>query len=183
MTANPYGIDADSLIEYWVNFNGCVTTPVITAFPDLVNDSITVEYYHYADSASTAEMDFIKATGAIHEWLMTPYNDVNYTEEIWNFFKKHSLNTSNPPIHYNIYEPYIYPNPATDNIQIMNLKSEAEYFSVFDSEGRQIIEKQKMKNNNKIGISSLPGGLYFVTIFYKDLSKGSVTIKMEKNRQ
>jgi len=183
MVANPYGIDTDSLIEYWVEFNLCEKIPVFTQLPDIANDSMTVEYYHYADSASSAETDFYKVIGADHQWLQTPYNDVDYTTEIWNFFKKHSLSTINPPIHYNIYAPYIYPNPASDYVQIMNLKYEAAFFSVADSGGRQIIENQKMKSNNKINISSLQDGIYFVTLYYKDSSKGHVTVKMNKTNQ
>lgn len=179
MVANPYGIDTDSLIEYWVQFNQCASTPVITPYPDIASDSITVEYYHYAVSGTLAEMDFIKATGAIHEWLMTPYNDINYTLEIWNFLKSHSLTTTNPPIHYNIYAPYVYPNPGSDFIQVMNLKNEAAFFTVCDSGGRFVMERQTLRNN-KINISSLQGGFYFLTIYYKDESKGSVTVKMQK---
>lgn len=182
LTGNPYGIDTDSLLEYWVEFNQCSKTPVFSQFPDDVNDSITVEYYHYPDSGSAAETDFFRAIGADHEWLVKPYNDISYTVEIWNFFSRHSLNTTKPSIHYNIYEPYIYPNPASDYVQVMNLKHQPEYYTVTDSGGKQVIEKQRIKSNNKIPISSLANGMYYLTLYFKDSTKNPITVKMEKNK-
>lgn len=180
MVNNPYGIDTDSLITWWVANNLCDTTPVFTQFPDNVSDSITVELYHYPPGTNNAEIDFIRAIGADHQWLMTPYNDINYTLEIWNFFERHMLTSSAISVPYDQNSPYLYPNPASDFVQVMNQNDEITEFSVSDINGKQIAERQLLKSSRRISTASFKPGLYLVTLYYKDSSKGSVTLKLNK---
>lgn len=180
MVNNPYGIDTDSLIHWWVAHNTCDTTPVFTQFPDNAADSITVELFHYAPGPNNAEIDFIKAIGADHQWLMTPGNDVNYTVEMWNFFARHTLVSSNVTIPYNQNSPYLYPNPAGDYIQIMNLKHEVSGYAVCDTNGKQLLSGHALKASGKINISSAKTGLYILTLYYKDTNVAPVSMKFEK---
>jgi polyhydroxybutyrate depolymerase len=180
MVNNPYGIDTDSLINWWTNFNQCDTIAVYTQFPDNAADSISVELFHYPATISNSETDFIKATGADHQWLMTPNNDINYTVEMWNFFARHSLTSSTISIPYNNSSPYLYPNPAGDFVQIMNLKNETELYAITDTNGKRITSGHNLKSSRRINVASLKPGIYLITLYYKDATKPPVTMKLEK---
>ncbi|WP_144282181.1 M1 family metallopeptidase [Chryseobacterium echinoideorum] len=54
----------------------------------------------------------------------------------------------------------IYPNPAKNELFISDLKKETE-FSVYTADGRLVI---KGKTQNKVDISSLEKGIYFITL-------------------
>ena len=58
----------------------------------------------------------------------------------------------------------VYPNPATDMLQIRNVK--AGTIKVYDATGRQIMTKAVVGNEDyiQLDISSLSKGMYFVKI-------------------
>jgi hypothetical protein len=54
----------------------------------------------------------------------------------------------------------IYPNPATDFINIINVKHQIEKVAIFDLTGKQMISDTKQK----INVSSLPSGVYILSV-------------------
>lgn len=54
----------------------------------------------------------------------------------------------------------IYPNPATDFINILNVKHKIEKVAIFDLTGKQMITETKQK----INVSSLPSGVYLLSV-------------------
>lgn len=56
----------------------------------------------------------------------------------------------------------IYPNPATDQINIANLR-ELVKFKVYDLSGKKLMEKELTELNNSIDISLLASGMYFIS--------------------
>ncbi len=54
----------------------------------------------------------------------------------------------------------IYPNPATDYINILNVKHKIEKVAIFDLTGKQMITDTKQK----INVSSLPSGVYLLSV-------------------
>lgn len=54
----------------------------------------------------------------------------------------------------------IYPNPATDYINILNVKHKIEKVAIFDLTGKQMISDTKQK----IKVSSLPSGVYILSV-------------------
>jgi len=54
---------------------------------------------------------------------------------------------------------FIYPNPATDNIYISNLKEENTVVKIYDINGRLVLEN-KVSNKEYLNISTLAKGIY-----------------------
>ncbi|MCG8696462.1 MAG: alpha/beta fold hydrolase [Bacteroidales bacterium] len=82
---NNTGMDAEKLVEKWVEHNSCGREPVKTVYPDK-GDNITFERYDYPSGRSNAKVSFIKAIGGTHSWYRAANNDINYNEVIWDFF-------------------------------------------------------------------------------------------------
>jgi hypothetical protein len=64
----------------------------------------------------------------------------------------------------------VYPNPASDNLNLKWNASGTKYFDIhlYNSIGEEVMRSEKMKTNsvteNKIDISSLPNGIYLLVI-------------------
>lgn len=54
----------------------------------------------------------------------------------------------------------IYPNPATDYINILNVKTKVEKVVIFDLSGKQMLSD----NKQKINVSKLPSGVYLLSV-------------------
>jgi hypothetical protein len=74
-----------------------------------------------------------------------------------------SANSEVFPIREN--EAWLYPNPATDFVQIKTNLVETVHVRVFDMQGRLQQEKIDLEINSSLDISNLMPGLYFVMIF------------------
>ncbi len=175
-TANQYGNDPEDLVNFWVTNNNCDTTPVYTDLPDIAADGYTIDHYVYQNGDDSTEVEFYKVNGGGHEWLSCPANDVSYTIEIWNFFNKHKLiPTSN--INDIICESNIkiYPNPAVDMVNILNLNKKSVYIIITDIKGAVIYQEQiNRKDNVSINVSNFSKGIYFLKIItdkYSDIEK------------
>jgi Secretion system C-terminal sorting domain len=59
----------------------------------------------------------------------------------------------------------LYPNPATDKINVVNLSNKSGSFSLFDKMGRLVLTQNIIENNNIIDISSLVPDTYFYRIY------------------
>ncbi len=133
---NNYGVNADSLVNFWVNNNSCTVPGTLTNLPDLQSDGYTVDHYRFS---GIKNVEFFKVNGADHIW-MTPANDISYTVELWKFFRKHSLATSIKELAKS-QELLVYPNPSNG---VLNLKF-PETFSgnvlveIYDLKGQLIV--------------------------------------------
>lgn len=61
-------------------------------------------------------------------------------------------------------EMKIFPNPATDYIEISNLNSEDTEISIFNLSGMQIMCARLNMADNKLNVSSLKKGIYILKI-------------------
>jgi polyhydroxybutyrate depolymerase len=82
-------------LEYWVDYNSCSPTPSITQLPDVNPDNgITVEHVVYGGCDSNVRVEHLKIIGGTHAWpriLGEVGNDVDASEEIWNFLSRYDL--------------------------------------------------------------------------------------------
>jgi len=71
----------------------------------------------------------------------------------------------------------IQPNPSDRQVVInsLNLK-EGLYYSLVDPLGREVIERRSVDIDKRIDISSLPAGLYYMSI----TDKSGTIMKVEK---
>jgi len=59
----------------------------------------------------------------------------------------------------------VYPNPANDQITIELSKLERDpHLTIFNVNGRKVIERKIVENETQIGISALQRGVYFVRL-------------------
>ncbi len=80
------GLGVDSTIEFWRSYNQCSDTAVHTIFPDICDDGRLFEKFYYGDGTFGTKTVLIKVNGGEHEWCHGPYRDVDFTDEIYNFF-------------------------------------------------------------------------------------------------
>ncbi|MFH1320214.1 MAG: T9SS type A sorting domain-containing protein [Bacteroidota bacterium] len=167
-TGNPFGIDTENLINYWVTNNNCDTIPVHTPLPDLVADGYTIDHFLYQNGDNSTEVEFYKVTGADHEWLWYPNNDISYTTEIWKFFLKHQptpIILTNDLTKRTTINIYPNPNSGTFYIEAGNISSSKSKIEVYDLYSRMIFEKNIQSNMSMIDLYiDIPKGVYILKL-------------------
>jgi hypothetical protein len=145
--------------------------------PDIAtNDGSTVETIHYNNCDNNAEVLHYKITGGGHTWagMQNPYpeffvgknnRDIFASQEIWLFFKQHSLDAVTGIAETNnmLYNSFkIFPNPVAD---ILNIESETNaIITIADISGKTLLHSNAVAGNNPLNIASLPSGIYVGTI-------------------
>jgi CubicO group peptidase (beta-lactamase class C family) len=75
-----------------------------------------------------------------------------------------SCSTSDDPLSY-IEKPYLYPNPASQYINISSPSSSSFSFSIVDAFGRNWLIGEISQMNQPIDISKLQKGMYFIQLY------------------
>ena len=174
-TGNSSMIPIDSLVKFWVQKNKCDSNPKTDDVPDINKaDSCTAVHYLYKNSLQDVSCEFYKIIGGGHTWPGAPVKigvtneDFNASEKIWLFFRKYRLNdiagVSTIPSYADIQ---MYPNPCTD---LLTLEGETiRTVVIVDLAGKVVLST----SNKQINVSSLPQGIYTVTV----ISEGGQIIK------
>lgn len=162
---NTFGIDADSLVQFWVSNNHC-DAPIHTTFPDVVSDSLTVEHFVYPNGWAMSEVEFFKVNNGGHDWLFIPQNDIDYTQEIWKFFSKHTLQPTAIEGETQNDSFSVFPNPAKDKLNISFHSSQKNMIQLFDIQGNLIFSTMVVGENTTISLQkySLSQGLYYLKV-------------------
>jgi polyhydroxybutyrate depolymerase len=94
---------ADEIKRFWLNRNGCDTSPTIERLPDRTPaDNSTVLRESYSLCQEGADVVFYRLEGSGHTWpggkqylspllVGTTNRDVDATELIWQFFAAHPM--------------------------------------------------------------------------------------------
>jgi polyhydroxybutyrate depolymerase len=165
-------IGIDTVVDYWIKKNDCVTPAVFEQIPDInTSDGSTVEHYTYAAKqlgGSTCEL--YKVINGGHTWPGSPFLlpaqvtnlDFNASDKIWLFFRKYKLNISNGINQTKNLKGIskIYPNPCTDMVTVDGDK--IKQISILDITGRVIMETTE----KYINVSSFTKGVYSLLIRY-----------------
>ncbi|MEI6853473.1 MAG: T9SS type A sorting domain-containing protein, partial [Bacteroidota bacterium] len=134
-SGNLYGIDADSLISFWVHNNGCNPVPDSMRYADAANDTVTVDRFKYAGTNPDQDVWFFRMNGFGHNVLVKPYNDITEIYEAWLFLRRHTNPTAGIQTQ-TLFENniQIYPNPASSFVNIIlpqtSEKLTVELFSI-----------------------------------------------------
>ena len=162
-----YGIDPDSLINFWILNNGCNPVPDSSSFANTANDSITVDKFSYSGSGPDAEVLFYRMNGADHTVLYEPDNDITEIMEIWMFFRRHQNLTADIP-EQNIEKGIqVYPNPATDFVNVVLPKtSEKLQVELFTVLGARVYSEQIQDSFHHISLNKgkLGNGIYLLRV-------------------
>jgi polyhydroxybutyrate depolymerase len=161
---NTFGTNVSDWIAFWTSNNGCENLSIEGQFPNLANDGYIVDYQEYAGCADDSRVVHYKIHGADHTWLFRPTNDISYTTEIWKFFLGLSPDNLVPSSvkDAEIGSISIYPNPVVDELRIDGLNSTIKNVSVFNSEGKLVLERSTPSRT--IDVSGLSSGIYQVMV-------------------
>ncbi len=180
-------------VRFWVTNNNCSTALDSINLPDRdLTDHSTVTMFEYIDCDCNANVLFYKVTGGGHTWpgvelvlqeaiLGETNEDIFASEELWSFFKDHSLcshtdvdkpmspstfsllqNTPNP---FNSSTTIQYTLDAPDHIKL----------TVYDVLGKEIVSLvNTFQTSGKHTVHFDAGELSSGTFFYT-LSNGTIT--------
>ncbi len=157
---NPYGMDAQQTVDFWVNNNMCNTTPDSTNLPDIASDSITVTNYLYDGGNMGTEVEFYRAYNAAHQWLYTPVNDILYPYEIWKFFNKHQLPAGVGVDELEQIKWKMFPNPSSDGRIRFEFPSDNWEVKIYDINGKLMF--RDLLNSQDETDLELPAGSYTI---------------------
>lgn len=159
------GLSAEELVEYWKQMNDCQSVAVIDTLPDRCEDNLRFVSYKYSNDVDSTKVEFIKVLNGEHSWYTNAnINDIDYPTYVYNFFSNNNI-------------PYMsllaldtiealdfsfYPNPATDFIQISC--KQPSLVKIIDFMGRNVMQFSITQAYQKINISSLKTGVYFICL-------------------
>ena len=167
---NLFGNSANEWYNFWRGENECVGADFGGTFPNTnVNDGYIVEYYAHSGCGDETEVVHYKVYGAEHVWL-GPSNDIFYTMEIWRFFNGWSPTGLGPISPDGVEESGIdasvllYPDPATDEIQIGGLQGNLDQVEILNYAGQTV----GSSTTTKVDVSFLDAGVYMLRIKMED---------------
>ena len=174
-----FGSSVPQLLNFWSSNNGCSSQDSIQ-LPDVANDGYTVTKYRYGNCTTGGALEHYKVYGADHTWL-GPNDDIFYTIEIWNFFRRFEHPDQSLGIDFNSEMDFqLFPNPipAGASIQLSLPKNEG-YIQIMDLKGRLLTSKLIENNRIVIHPTELSTGLYLLS--YTDRLGNRVTRKFFVN--
>lgn len=90
-----YSVGWTKILTYWIANNAVSPDPVVQELPDInKSDNSTVTKYAYSSYSGDGDIVFYKINNGVHSipGIEYPANmDINAFEEIWKFFRNHSL--------------------------------------------------------------------------------------------
>lgn len=164
-TGNGGMLAVDTVLNYWINYNNCNTSPSVTALPDVnTTDGSTVEHIVYSGGNAGVHVEHFKITGGAHDWPGTSGNmDINASQEIWKFFSRYTNTALN--INSKTMKRFaLSPNPAQNNIHIELPNKGTFQFYLFSITGQQIKAGTLSEYSNSIDLSDINRGLYILKI-------------------
>jgi hypothetical protein len=183
---------ADTVVKYsgvaatitgWLNKDGCPQTAQVTQPYPASNASSTVKKDYYGPCNQSSEVILLSVGGAGHVWPggYGATFGINAGEEIWAFFKNHSLSTAT-------ISPSAKPLDARMNIsafysdKMLHVESDQEVRSirVLDIQGRTMVSTviNHLGNHTKsfmIPIPRLVAGMSVIVLNLRD-RKNTVTL-------
>jgi polyhydroxybutyrate depolymerase len=166
----------NEVIEYWVDFNNCNATPVITELPDLdPGDGSTVEHIIYNEGDNGVSVEHFKVIGGGHTWPGSTFTlpgtnyDIDASFEIWKFFSKYDINglmIISGKENSTEEDSYlkIYPNPTSSIITIESEFVKGMEFELISPMGRRVMQGTITSNHQQIDLSHLPDNIYILKI-------------------
>ena len=158
----------DDVIDYWVGFNNCNTTPIITAIDDTdPSDGTNVDHFVYAGGDNGVTTEHFKVYNGEHDWFGVWGNmDISSSIEICKFFSKYDINGSLANVNELtvVDEIKVFPNPSNESISVnMSISNDVDY-EIVSPEGK-IIKSGTLSNTlPSVDISNLSNDIYFLKI-------------------
>jgi polyhydroxybutyrate depolymerase len=166
----------EDVVNYWVVFNGCNTSPQVTDMPDLdPTDGSTVKHYLYTDGNQGIEVEHYKVINGTHTWPGSQYDiggtnyDINASIEIWKFLSKYDINglinaTALNEINKSESSIIISPNPCLTSIQIEGNFAYPTEYQIISLLGETLQGGVLSSNHQRLDLSLLPSNIYFIKV-------------------
>ena len=184
-------ISTASLVDFWVTNNNCRTTIDSLNLPDnQLDDESTVTTFEFTSCLCDANVIHYRINNGGHTWpgveipnyeqIAGPTNeDINASQEIWNFFSQFSLCsrlTSTTSNGNTINEQVaIFPNPVRDYIQV-NATEPIISYHIYNSNGSEVMTG-KMTSSIPI---DLPNGLYAIRLGFRNGDAKTMVFVIQK---
>jgi len=175
------------VLNYWVDFNNCTTTPQISAVPNSnLTDGCTAVHSLYSAGNNGVDVEHYKVIAGGHTWPGSAFtigvtnNDFSASKKIWEFFMQYDINGkigTNTVSELITEEISIFPNPTLDKMVIQGFSQTltAENCRVFSVDGKQF--NIGFLDNNTLDAGNLESGIYFLRIETKE---GSAAVQFVK---
>lgn len=173
-------VAVETLVEYWVSLNGC-DTETITPVPNTsTDDDTTAELFTYGGCGDVPRVEFYRVENGGHSWpgafpiFPLTNQDFSASEVIWAFFEQFSLESTSAvePLAEGV-NILIYPNPATDFLNIQMEDLIIENATIYDAQGRMILATV----DNIINLSNLKKGVFYLKINTEEGTIGRSFVK------
>ena len=160
----------DEVLEYWVDYNNCNSSPLVTDVEDTnTADGSTVEYLVYGEGNNCVATEHLKIFNGGHDWPGAWGNmDINASEEVWKFLSQYNINgligcetTSTAEASHSDISLNIFPNPASNQLTIEKETADTEAFKIYSRLGEVMLTGQLTSGVNTIDISILSPNIYF----------------------
>jgi len=163
-----------NVLSYWVNFNNCNATPVVTDVPNTnLTDGCTAVHYKYSGGTNGVDVEHYKIIDGGHTWpgsiftIGVTNNDFIASKKIWQFFLQYDINgrIQANAVHDATAESIsIFPNPTKDKLVVQGLTQSLTTSNcrVFSVEGKQCAVN--FTENNSIDVNTLESGVYFLRL-------------------
>jgi polyhydroxybutyrate depolymerase len=163
-------------ISYWTDHNLCPPDSTVIDLPDIdPDDQSTVTLTIYSPCDDSSEVLLYTINGGEHTWpgssiiIGVTNQDINGSVEIWNFFKKFTLDefTSIPSIPQEHAGLKISPMPVTSSavIDIPGNGTSSSSLRIYDLSGK-LISEEHFGNSGKIVFNrdGLKNGMYLIEV-------------------
>ncbi|MBC7389253.1 MAG: T9SS type A sorting domain-containing protein [Opitutaceae bacterium] len=159
-------------IQKWRTWNQCPSTGTKTT-PYPVNKPLSKSTMEFWGPCKNSSIQLVSLYNKYHEHSIDPAG-VNTTYELWNFFRKQSLNGTVTGLEVEeLSETSIYPNPFTDNLSIQ-VNGKFSY-QLMTMSGEILIEGSG-EDNLKIN-EQISKGMYLLKVLQGDKSQLSKVVK------
>ncbi len=125
----PFFLGAEGTVDFWRSHNNCSSAVTEVSFEDTdPSDQSTVTGFLYTDCDGGSEVWHYRIDGGGHWWpgggplppgfeIAGPVNrDINASAEIWNFFNRQALTSTEPYLKPSEINLRAYPNPAATQL-------------------------------------------------------------------
>lgn len=165
----------EDVLDYWVAFNGCDPTPVITPVEDIApGDGSTAEHWVYAGAANGVTVEHFRIENGGHTWPGTIFllpssgstnKDINASVEIWKFFSRYRLDEVTEISDAAIAAASIkaFPNPANQFLQLeLPVSGAPSPVRILDYAGKEVHRFMATTPVAILDVSAFPAGVYLV---------------------
>jgi len=163
-----YYVSLDDANALWVDINDITASPIVEEIPDTnLSDGSTVTRFAWLDTDRCTSVEHLRVNGGGHDWPGTFGNqDINATEEIWNFVSRfrdgidnNCLTSISDIDHPTVIS--VYPNPSHDYILITSPEGDTPY-SILDINGQVISQGFLTTDLCQLDVVDFKAGLYFI---------------------